>query len=106
MCCGSRLAPKGRTGPFSNLSNTDCYETNPATAVLLTATLVTLTSCHKDSTEEYFAPRSVTVEIAVRPDAMIGLTRSTDEMAIRDVNLYLYAKKGAMVCIAICLPAV
>jgi hypothetical protein len=28
---------------------------------------------------------------------MIGLTRSTDEMAIRDVNLYLYAKKGAMV---------
>lgn len=63
----------------------------------LTATLVTLTSCHKDSTEEYFAPRSVTVEIAVRPDAMIGLTRSTDEMAIRDVNLYLYAKKGAMV---------
>lgn len=63
----------------------------------LTATLVTLTSCHKDSTEEYFAPRSVMVEIAVRPDAMIGLTRSTDEMAIRDVNLYLYAKKGAMV---------
>ncbi len=98
MCCGSRLAPRVGRDPFSNLSNTDCYETNPAAAVLfLTATLVTLTSCHKDSTEEYFAPRSVTVEIAVRPDAMIGLTRSTDEMAIRDVNLYLYAKKGAMV---------
>ena len=49
------------------------------------------------SDREPDARSKVTVELTVRPDPMTTTTRTTDEAAIRDLNLYLIDRKGPVV---------
>ena len=42
-------------------------------------------------------PRSVSVRLTVCPDPITAVTRTTDEEAIRDLNLYLYDDDGEIV---------
>lgn len=39
-------------------------------------------------------PRGVSVRLTVCPDPMTAVTRTTDEEALRDLNLYLYDDDG------------
>ena len=42
-------------------------------------------------------PRGVSVRLTVCPDPMTAVTRTTDEEALRDLNLYLYDDDGEIV---------
>ena len=67
--------------------------------LLICIALLTLYGCGKDATNPGPEPRghTVTVELAVRPDRMMTVTRSADETAIRDINLYLYDDNGDII---------
>lgn len=67
--------------------------------LLICIALLTLYGCGKDDTNIGPEPRgyTVTVELAVRSDRMMTVTRSADETAIRDINLYLYNGSGEIV---------
>ena len=56
-----------------------------------------LCSCIYEDAPDCCRPTEVRVEMAVRPDPMMTVTRSSDEMAIRDMNLYLYDDNGNVV---------
>ncbi len=53
--------------------------------------------CRDIPAEDIPGPRSVAVELAVRPDRMMTVTRSADETAIRDINFYLYDDNGDII---------
>ena len=59
--------------------------------------LVGSAGCRDIPAEDIPGPRSVAVELAVRPDRMMTVTRSADETAIRDVNFYLCDKNGNVI---------
>ena len=59
-------------------------------SLLASLTLVGSAGCRDIPAEDIPGPRSVAVELAVRPDRMTTVTRSADETAIRDINFYLY----------------
>lgn len=67
--------------------------------LLICIALLTLYGCGKDDTNPGPESRghTVTVELAVRPDRMMTVTRSADETAIRDINLYLYDDNGDII---------
>ena len=67
--------------------------------LLICIALLTLYGCGKDATNPGPEPRghTVMVELAVRPDRMMTVTRSADETAIRDINLYLYDDNGDII---------
>ena len=56
-----------------------------------------LCSCIYEDEADCCRPMKVRVEMAVRPDPMMTVTRSADEMAIRDLNFYLYNDNGESV---------
>ena len=66
---------------------------------LIFITLLTLYGCGKDATNTGSESHryTVAVELAVRPDRMITVTRSADETAIRDINFYLCDKNGNVI---------
>ena len=66
-------------------------------AIFLISLVMGLSGCREIPAEDMPGPRSVAVELAVRPDRMMTVTRSADETAIRDVNLYLYNGSGEIV---------
>ena len=59
--------------------------------------LVGSAGCRDIPAEDIPRPRSVAVELAVRPDRMTTVTRGADETAIRDVNFYLCDKNGNVI---------
>lgn len=67
--------------------------------LLICIALLTLYGCGKDDTNPGPESRghTVTVELAVRPDRMMTVTRSADETAIRDINFYLYNDNGNVI---------
>ena len=67
--------------------------------LLICIALLTLYGCGKDDTNPGPESRghTVTVELAVRPDRMMTVTRSADETAIRDINFYLCDKNGNVI---------
>lgn len=65
---------------------------------LLPACLVALlASCIAEDKAACPHPRSVSVRMAVCPDPMTAVTRTTDEEDIRDLNLYFYGAGGNVV---------
>ena len=56
-----------------------------------------LCSCVYEDGANCCRPTKVRVEMSVRPERMITITRSADEYAIRDLNLYLYDDNGEVV---------
>ena len=64
---------------------------------ILLLPLSILCSCIYEDEADCCRPMKVRVEMAVRPDPMMTVTRSSDEMAIRDLNLYLYDDNGNVV---------
>ena len=56
-----------------------------------------LWSCMYGSDSDCCRPTEVRVEMAVRPDPMMTVTRSADEYTIRDLNFYLYDDNGSVV---------
>lgn len=56
-----------------------------------------LCSCINEDEPDSCRPTKVQVEMAVRSDRMLAVSRSTDEEAIRDVNFYLYNNDGAVI---------
>ena len=56
-----------------------------------------LCSCIYEDEADCCRPTGVRVEMAVRPDPMMTVTRSADEYAIRDLNFYLYNDNGSVV---------
>ena len=53
--------------------------------------------CNQDNTQDTSDPRSVAIEIKIQPDKLGKITRATDEMSIKDVNIYLYNDKGEII---------
>lgn len=47
-----------------------------------------LHGCNQDNTQDTSDPRSVAIEIKIQPDKLGKITRATDEMSIKDVNIY------------------
>ena len=66
-------------------------------AIILISLVMGLSGCRDIPAEDMPGPRSVAVELAVRPDKMTTVTRSADETAIRDINLYLYDHNGDII---------
>ena len=66
-------------------------------AIILISLVMGLSGCRDIPAEDMPGPRSVAVELAVRPDKMTTVTRSADETAIRDINLYLYDDNGDII---------
>ena len=66
-------------------------------AIFLISLVMGLSGCRDIPTEDIPGPRSVAVELAVRPDRMTTVTRGADETAIRDVNFYLCDKNGNVI---------
>lgn len=65
---------------------------------LLIASLITgLQGCRENPVDDMSGPRPVMVEIMVRPDRMMAVTRTTDETSIRDLNFYLCDDNGEIV---------
>ena len=64
---------------------------------ILLLPLSILCSCIYEDEADCCRPMKVRVEMAVRPNPMMTVTRSSDEMAIRDLNLYLYDDNGNVV---------
>lgn len=56
-----------------------------------------LHGCNQDNTQDTSDPRSVAIEIKIQPDKLGKITRATDEMSIKDVNIYLYNDKGEII---------
>ena len=67
--------------------------------LFIAATLLLLGGCGRDEadTVPQLGPQAVTVSLAVRPESMTSITRTTDEETIRDVNFYLCDDDGAIV---------
>lgn len=66
-------------------------------ALFLISLVMGLSGCRDIPVEDIPGPRSVAVELAVRPDRMTTVTRSADETAIRDINFYLCDKNGNVI---------
>ena len=66
-------------------------------AIFLISLVMGLSGCREIPAEDMPGPRSVAVELAVRPDRMMTVTRSADETAIRDVNFFLYDNNGNII---------
>lgn len=64
---------------------------------ILLLPLSILCSCIYEDEADCCRPTKVRVEMTVRPDRMTAVTRSTNEEAIGDVNLYLYDDNGNIV---------
>ncbi len=64
---------------------------------ILLLPLSILCSCIYEDEADCCHPTKVRVEMTVRPDRMTAVTRSTNEEAIGDVNLYLYDDNGNIV---------
>ena len=64
---------------------------------ILLLLLSILCSCIYEDEADCCRPTKVRVEMTVRPDRMTAVTRSTNEEAIGDVNLYLYDDNGNIV---------
>ena len=58
--------------------------------LLILAAILLLWGCIAEDRTECTNPRGVFVSLTVRPERMSSVTRSADETAIRDLNLYLY----------------
>ena len=58
--------------------------------LLILAAILLLWSCIAEDRTECTNPRGVFVSLTVRPERMSSVTRTADETAIRDLNLYLY----------------
>ena len=56
-----------------------------------------LCSCIYEDETDCCRPTKVRVEMAVRPEPMMTVTRTADEYAIRDLNFYLYDDNGNVV---------
>ena len=56
-----------------------------------------LYSCIYEDEADCCHPTKVRVEMAVRPEPMMTVTRTADEYAIRDLNFYLYDDNGNVV---------
>lgn len=67
--------------------------------LFIAVALLLLGGCGRDEadTVPQPGPQAVTVSLAVRPESMTSVTRTTDEETIRDVNLYLYNANGEIV---------
>lgn len=65
--------------------------------LLILAAILLLWSCIAEDRTECTHPRGVFVSLTVRPERMSSVTRSADETAIRDLNLYLYDDNGNVV---------
>ena len=65
--------------------------------LLILAAILLLWSCIAEDRTECTNPRGVFVSLTVRPERMSSVTRSADETAIRDLNLYLYDDNGNVV---------
>ena len=61
------------------------------------AVLPFLWSCIAEDSSACPQPRGVSVRMSVCPDPMTAVTRTTDEEALRDLNLYLYDDDGEIV---------
>ena len=64
---------------------------------ILLLPLSILCSCIYEDEADCCRPTKVRVEMAVRPDPLMTVTRSADEYAIRDLNFYLYNDNGESV---------
>lgn len=58
--------------------------------LLILAAILLLWGCIAEDRTECTNPRGVFVSLTVRPERMSSVTRTADETAIRDLNLYLY----------------
>ena len=65
--------------------------------LLILAVILLLWGCIAEDRTECTNPRGVFVSLTVRPERMSSVTRSADETAIRDLNLYLYDDNGNVV---------
>lgn len=65
--------------------------------LLILAAILLLWGCIAEDRTECTNPRGVFVSLTVRPERMSSVTRSADETAIRDLNLYLYDDNGNVV---------
>ena len=65
--------------------------------LLILAAILFLWGCIAEDRTECTNPRDVFVSLTVRPERMSSVTRSADETAIRDLNLYLYDDNGNVV---------
>ena len=65
--------------------------------LLILAAILFLWGCIAEDRTECTNPRGVFVSLTVRPERMSSVTRSADETAIRDLNLYLYDDNGNVV---------
>ena len=65
--------------------------------LLILAAILFLWGCIAEDRTECTNPRGVFVSLTVRPERMSSVTRSVDETAIRDLNLYLYDDNGNVV---------
>lgn len=65
--------------------------------LLILAAILLLWGCIAEDRTECTNPRGVFVNLTVRPERMSSVTRSADETAIRDLNLYLYDDNGNVV---------
>lgn len=65
--------------------------------LLILAAILFLWGCIAEDRTECINPRGVFVSLTVRPERMSSVTRSADETAIRDLNLYLYDDNGNVV---------
>ena len=65
--------------------------------LLILAAILLLWGCIAEDRTECTNPRGVFVSLTVRPERISSVTRSADETAIRDLNLYLYDDNGNVV---------
>ena len=65
--------------------------------LLILAAILLLWGCIAEDRTECTNPRGVFVSLTVRPERMSSVTRTADETAIRDLNLYLYDDNGNVV---------
>lgn len=66
-------------------------------AILILMAAWILYGCSHDNTQDTSDPRSVTIEIKIQPDKIGKTTRATDEVSIKDVNVYLYNNSGEII---------
>ena len=57
---------------------------------MILAAILLLWGCIAETGQNVQIPRGVFVSLTVRPERMSSVTRTADETAIRDLNLYLY----------------
>ena len=65
--------------------------------ILSISLAATLMGCIAEDRSACPHPRGVSVRLTVCPDPMTAVTRTTDEEALRDLNLYLYDDDGEIV---------